>query len=78
MISTVTTTITTVTISELMTFLSIIAVISLIIFLAIKEILRSEIENKKVKSFLKGVNIAIIPLLLIFIAIVGSKILKIL
>jgi chromate transport protein ChrA len=61
-----------------MTFLSIIAVISLIIFLAIKEILRSEIENKKVKSFLKGVNIAIIPLLLIFIAIVGSKILKIL
>ena len=77
MISTVTTTTTTVTTTEVMT-LSIIAVVSLIVFLALKEILNSESENKSVQSFLKGVNVAIIPLLLVFVAIVGYKVVTIL
>jgi uncharacterized membrane protein len=77
MISTVTTTTTTVTTTEVMT-LSIIAVVSLIVFLALKEILSSEAEKKSVQSFLKGVNVAIIPLLLVFVAIVGYKVVTIL
>ncbi len=77
MISTVTTTTTTVTTAEVMTY-SIIAVVSLIVFLALKEIMSSESENKSVKSFLKGANVAIIPLLLVFVAIVGYKVVTIL
>jgi len=73
MISTVTTTTTTVTTTEVMT-LSIIAVVALIVFLALKEILSSESESKSVQSFLKGVNVAIIPLLLVFVAIVAYKV----
>ena len=76
MISTVTTTTTTVTTTEVMT-LSIIAVVSLIVFLALKEILSSEAEKKSVQSFLKGANVAIIPLLLVFVAIVGYKVVTI-
>lgn len=77
MISTVTTTTTTVTTAQVMTY-SIIAVVSLIVFLAIKEILSSEIEKPSVKLFLKGSNVAIIPLLLVFVAIVAYKVVTIL
>ena len=77
MISTVTTTTTTVTTPEVMAY-SIIAVIALITFLAIKEILSSETENQKVKSFVKGSNIAIVPLLLVFVAIVAYKVVTVL
>jgi hypothetical protein len=77
MISTVTTTTTTVTTPEVMAY-SIIAVIALIVFLAIKEILSSETENPKIKSFVKGSNIAIVPLLLVFVAIVAYKVVTVL
>lgn len=77
MISTVTTTTTTVTTAQVMTY-SIIAVVSLIVFLAIKEILSSETERPSVKLFLKGSNVAIIPLLLVFVAIVAYKVVTIL
>lgn len=74
MISTVTTTTTAVTIAQVMTY-SVIAVISLIAFLAIKEILSADADNNiTMKSFVKGSNIAIVPLLLVFAAIVTYKI----
>jgi hypothetical protein len=76
MISTVTTTTTTVTTAEVMTY-SIIAVVSLIVFLAIKEILSSE-TGMKSKLFIKGSNVAIIPLLMVFVAIVAYKVVTIL
>jgi len=77
MISTVTTTTTTISTAEVMTF-SIIAVVSLIVFLTLKEILSSESERETVKSFLNGANVAIIPLLLVFVAIVAYKVVAIL
>lgn len=78
MISTVTTTTTTVTTAEVMTY-SVIAVVSLIVFLALKEIMSSEAGNRpKIRSFIKGSNVAIIPLLLVFVAIVGYKVITIL
>ncbi len=74
MISTVTTTTTTVTTAQVMAY-SIIAVISLIAFLAIKEILSSEADkNKRMKSFVSGSNVAIVPLLIVFTAIVAYKV----
>lgn len=77
MISTVTTTTTTVTTAEVMTY-SIIAVVALIIFLALKEILSSETGNRpKVESFMNGVNVAIVPLLLVFVSIVAYKVMSI-
>jgi len=77
MISTVTTTTTTVTTTEVMAY-SIIAVIALIALLALKEILSSETENKTMKSFVTGSNIAIVPLLLVFVAIVSYKVVTVL
>ncbi len=77
MISTVTTTTTTVTTAQIMAY-SIIAVVSLIVFLALKEILSSETQRTSVKSFVKGSNVAIIPLLLVFVAIVAYKVVTIL
>lgn len=74
MISTVTTTTTTVTTSDVMAY-SIIAVIALIAVLALKEILSAEVDkNPRMKSFVKGSNIAIVPLLLVFAAIVAYKV----
>ena len=78
MISTVTTTTTTVTTTQVMAF-SIIAVIALIAFLALKEILSSEADNnQRIGSFIKGSNVAIVPLLLVFVAIVTYKVVTIL
>lgn len=77
MISTVTTATTTVTTAQVMAY-SIIAVVSLIVFLALKEILSSETERPSVKLFLKGSNVAIVPLLLVFVAIVVYKVATIL
>ncbi len=76
MISTVTTTTTMVTTAQVMTY-SIIAVGSLIVFLALKEIMSSETHKKGISSFIKGSNVAIIPLLLVFVAIVGYKVISI-
>lgn len=77
MISTVTTTTTTVTTAQVMAY-SIIAVVSLIVFLAVKEVLSSETDKPSVRSFVKGSNVAIIPLLLVFAAIVAYKVVTIL
>jgi len=76
MISTVTTTTTTVTTAEVMTY-SIIAVVALIVFLALKEIMSSETDKRSIKSFIKGSNVAIVPLLLVFVAIVAYKVVTI-
>jgi type IV secretory pathway VirB6-like protein len=77
MISTVTTTTMTLTQTQVMS-LGVIAVISLIVFLALKEILSSEAgKNPRIQSFLNGANVAIIPLLLAFMAIVAYKILSV-
>lgn len=78
MISTVTTTTTTVTTTQIMAY-GIIAVIALIIFLALKEILSAEADkSERMKSFVKGSNIAIVPLLLVFVAIVAYKVVTVL
>lgn len=76
MISTVTTTTTTVTTAQVMTY-SLIAIGSLIVFLALKEIMSPESEHKSIQSFVKGSNVAIIPLLLVFTAIVAYKVVTI-
>ncbi len=76
MISTVTATAVAVTTGQLMSY-SIIAVVSLIVFLALKEILSSETDRPSVKLFLKGSNVAIVPLLLVFVAIVAYKVVTI-
>ena len=71
MISTV---VTTVTITQVMNY-SIISVIALIALLALKEILRNESgKNKRIKSFIKGSNIVIVPLLVVFVSIVAYKV----
>ncbi|WP_231916347.1 hypothetical protein [Methanobacterium congolense] len=53
---------------------SMVAVVALILFLALKEIMSSETENRSVRNFMKGVNVAIVPLLLVFVAIVAYKV----
>jgi hypothetical protein len=78
MISTVTTTTTTTTMGEVMAY-SVMAVIALIVFLALKEILSSEVgRSNKISSFIKGSNVAIVPLFLVFTAVVTYKIATIL
>ena len=73
MISTVTTTTTAVTLTQVMTY-SIIAVITLIAFLAFKEILSTSArKNERIQTFIQGVNVAIVPLLMVFVSIVGYK-----
>lgn len=78
MISTVTTTTTTVTTTDVMAY-SVIAVVALIAFLALKEILSSEADkSSRINSFIKGSNVAIVPLLLVFTAVVAYRIITIL
>lgn len=77
MISTVTVTTAAVTTAQVMTY-SIVAVVSLIVFLALKEILSSETDRPSVKLFMKGSNVAIVPLLLVFVTIVAYKVVTIL
>jgi hypothetical protein len=67
MISTLTIATTIViTIVRVITY-SITAVVSLIVFLVLKEILSSQTDRPSVKLFLKGSNVAIMPLLLVFV-----------
>lgn len=91
MISTVTTTTTTtttttaattattaVTSADIMGY-SLIAVVVLITFLALKEILSSEAhKNDKIKNFINSTNVAILPLLFVFGAVVTYKVVTIL
>ena len=73
MISTVTATTTTAAMTQIMNY-SIIAVIALIAFLALKEILSTESQkNERIKSFVQGTNVAIVPLLMVFVSIVAYK-----
>ena len=74
MISTVTTTTTMVTMTQVMTY-SIIAVTALIAFLIFKEILNTESnKNEKIRTFVQGTNVAIVPLLMVFVSIVAYKV----
>lgn len=71
MISTIVTIVTT---TQVINY-SIISVIALIALLVLKEILRNESgKNKRVKSFVEGSNIAIVPLTLVFVSIVAYKV----
>ena len=69
---------TAVSSSDIMGY-SIIAVVALIGFLALKEILSSEAhKNTKIASFIDGSNVAILPLLFVFLSIVAYKVATIL
>lgn len=94
MISTVTTTTTTTTTTSAATSAatattavtsadilgySLIAVVALIAFLALKEILSSEAhKNSKINTFINSSNVAIMPLLFVFGAVVTYKVVTIL
>ena len=74
MISTVTATTTMVAMTQVMTY-SIIAVIALIVSLTLKEILNTESnKNEKIRTFVQGTNVAILPLLMVFVSIVAYKV----
>ena len=74
MISTVTSTTTMIAMTQVMTY-SIIAVIALTAFLALKEILNTESnKNERIRSFVQGTNVAIVPLLMVFVSIVAYKV----
>jgi hypothetical protein len=77
MISSITTITAAVTTVQAMNY-SIVVVLALITLLAIKEILSSRTNDKRVKSFIKGSNVLIIPLLLVFISIVSFKVVSVL
>ncbi len=77
MISTLTNTTTAIPTAQIMDY-SIIVVAALIIFLALKEILGAESDkNKRMNSFVRGSNIVIVPLILVFVAIVAYRIITI-
>ena len=74
MISTVTTATVNFSATVIMSY-SIIAVVTLMAFLVAKEILSSDAENSPgIKKFIKGIDIAIVPLLLVFMAILAYKV----
>jgi len=57
---------------------SLIAVVALIVFLALKEILSSEAgKNSKINTFINSSNVAILPLLFVFGAVVLYKVVTI-
>lgn len=59
--------------------LGVIAVVALILLLALKEILSSEADkNYKISRFVRSSNVGIVPLLLVFAAIVTYKVVTIL
>jgi hypothetical protein len=61
-----------------LTITSLTVSVLLIFLLAIREILRWESERESVDSLLKGLNIIIIPLLLIFAVIFAYNVISIL
>ena len=74
MISTIITTTSTVSIAQVINY-SIISVTVLIVFLALKEILKgATTKNSKIKSFVEGSNIVIVPFLVVFASIVAYKV----
>ncbi len=74
MISTVTTTtVTTVTLFGITALLGLAAVLMLISYLAAKEILSASF-SPRLQMISRRLNIAIVPLILVFAAIIGDKI----
>lgn len=74
MISTITATTTAVAMTGVMNY-SIIAVITLIAFLVLKEISSTgSSKNKRMQLFVEGSNVAIVPLLMVFVTIVAYKV----
>ena len=74
MVSTVTTTtVTTVTLFGITALLGLAAVLMLISYLAAKEMLGAS-SSQRLQLISRRLNIAIVPLLLVFAAIVGDKI----
>jgi hypothetical protein len=61
-----------------LTITSLTVSVLLIFLLAIREILRWESDRESVESLLKGLNIIIIPLLLIFVVIFAYNVISIL
>jgi hypothetical protein len=78
-ITTSTATATTAVTSADMVGYGMIAVVGLIVFLALKEILSSEAhKNTKIARFIQGSNVAILPLLFVFLSVVAYKVATIL
>ena len=76
MISTVTTTtVTTVTLFGLTALLGLAAVLMLISYLVAKEMLSAS-SSQRLQMISRRLNIAIVPLLLVFAAIIGDKIVE--
>lgn len=74
MVSTVTTTtVTTVTLFGITALLGLAAVLMLISYLAAKEMLSAS-SNQRLQFVAHRLNVAIVPLLLVFASIVGSEI----
>jgi uncharacterized membrane protein YwzB len=74
MISTITATTTAVAMNNVMNY-SIIAIIALISFLVLKEISSTgSSKNKRMQLFVEGSNVAIVPLLMVFVTIVVDKV----
>lgn len=76
MISTVTTTtVTTVTLFGITALLGLVAVLMLISYLVAKEMLSAS-SSQRLQMISRRLNIAIVPLLLVFAAIIGDKIVE--
>ncbi len=76
MVSTVTTTtVTTVTLFGITALLGLAAVLMLISYLVAKEMLRAS-SSQRLQMISRRLNIAIVPLLLVFAAIIGDKIVE--
>ncbi|MCH7836045.1 MAG: hypothetical protein IH864_04190 [Chloroflexi bacterium] len=76
MISTVTTTtVTTVTLFGITALLGLAAVLMLISYLVAKEMLSAS-SSQRLQMISRRLNIAIVPLLLVFAAIIGDKIVE--
>lgn len=78
MVSTVTsTTVTTVTLFGITALLGLAAVLMLISYLVVKEMLSAS-SSQRLQLIARRLNVAIVPLLLVFATIVGSKIAEVL
>lgn len=78
MVSTVTsTTVTTVTLFGITALLGLAAVLMLISYLVVKEMLSAS-SSQRLQLIARRLNVAIVPLFLVFATIVGSKIAEVL
>ena len=74
MVSTVTsTTVTTVTLFGISALLGLAAVLMLISYLAARELLDAS-SHQRLRTLSRRLNVAVLPLLLVFAAIVGSRV----